>query len=160
MLFYVSDESEFEFPFRAGSQQVVVITWDTRRYKTIQDAIFISMFLLKNPLPYSLEYVNDQRNRWGVSRKQFLSIFKRATYLTYPAREFFLRPQLPLQEVDENIPSGTSILLTRSILPNILLRTKNDKHKQRVFRSSEHNAHTAIPILERTTGIKDKSRLE
>ena len=36
MLFYVSDESEFETPFRAGSQQVVAITseekenYDTR----------------------------------------------------------------------------------------------------------------------------------
>ena len=112
------------------------------------------MLLLKNPLPYALEYAKDQRNRWGVSRKQFLSIFKGATYLTYPAREFFLRPQLPLQEVNENIPSGTSILLTRSILPNILLRTKTDKHKQRVCRGSEHTCTYLYPDLGTNNGHK------
>ena len=44
-----------------------------------------TMLRLRNPFPYSLEYAKDQRNRWGVSRKQFLSIFKVDTYLTYPA---------------------------------------------------------------------------
>ena len=66
-------------------------------------------------------------------------------------------PQLPLQEVNEYIDiwgphfrSRTSILLTRSMLPNILLRTKNDKHKQRVFRCSEHKFAYLTPILRRT----------
>ena len=41
----------------------------------------------KNPL--------SDPHLWGVSRKQFLSIFKWATYLTYPAREFTYAPSYP-----------------------------------------------------------------
>ena len=52
MLFYVSDESEFESPFRAGSQQVVAITseekenHDTRRIFIFDVAIKKSSPLL------------------------------------------------------------------------------------------------------------------
>ena len=72
-----------------------------------------------------------------------------------------IRLQLPLQEVNENIDiwgphfrSRTSILLTQSILPNILLRTKNDKHRQRVFRSSEHKCTYLYPDLGTNNGHK------
>ena len=67
-------------------------------------------------------------------------------YFHLPCKGVHIRPQLPLQEVNQNndiwgphFPSGTSILLNRSIFAiNILLPTKNDKHKQRVFKSSQH----------------------
>ena len=128
------------------------------RYKT--PSLF-SMLQLKNPLPYSLEYTKDQRNRLGVSRKQYSCYFQRGQLPHLPCKGVHIRPQLPLQEVNENIDirgphfrSGTSILLTRSILPEILLRTKNDKHKQRMFRSSEHKCAYLYPDLGKNNGHK------
>ena len=64
------------------------------RYNCMTPSLF-TMLRLQNPLPYSLEYTKDQRNRWGVSRKQFLSIFRLATQLTYPAMEFIYQPSYP-----------------------------------------------------------------
>ena len=77
---------------------------DTRRH------LYFRCLRLKNPLPYTLEYAKDQRNRWGVSRKQFLSIFKGATYLTYPAREFIYAPSYPSRKLTKILTSEGHIL--------------------------------------------------
>ena len=120
------------------------------------------MFWLKDPLPFSLEYAKDQRNRGGVSKKQFLNIFKGVTYLTYPAREFIYAPSYPYKKLTKILTSEGHIfdqqlafyLLEVSCPINILLHTKNDKHKQRVFKSSEHKCAYFYPDLRTNNGHK------
>ena len=61
------------------------------------------MLRLENPLPYSLEYAKAQKNRWKVSGKQFVSIFKRGHLPHLPCKGVHIRTQLPLQELNKNI---------------------------------------------------------
>ena len=78
-----------------AAKETILKTTIVDLMQTEHNRISWGLVIIKNPLPYSLEYAKDQRNRWGVSRKQFLSIFKGATYLTYPAREFIYAPAIP-----------------------------------------------------------------
>ena len=48
----------------------------------------------------------------------------------------------------------TFYLIEVSCPINILLRTKNDKHKQRVFKSSKHKCEYFSPDLETNNGEK------
>ena len=41
----------------------------------------------------------------GVSKKQFLTIFKGASYLTYPAREFIYAPRYPYRKLTKMLTS-------------------------------------------------------
>ena len=133
---------------------------DTRRH------LYFRCLRLKNPLPYSLEYAKVQRNRWGVSRKQFLSIFKGATYLTYPAREFIYAPSYPYRKLTKILTSEGHIFdheLTFYLLevscPIFYFVLKTVSINKEFLEVQNINAHTSIPILGGTTGIKDK-RLE
>ena len=118
------------------------------------------MLLLKNPLPYALEYAKDQRNRWGVSRKQFISICKGATYLTYPAREFVYAPSYPYRKLTKIFHQELAFYLLEVSCPIFYFVLKPISINKECVEVQNINAHTSIPILGRTTGIKDKCRLE
>ena len=71
---------------------------------TIQDTIFIFNVAIKKSSPL-LCRIWDQKNRWKVSGKQIVSIFKGATYITYPAREFIYAPSYPYRKLTKILTS-------------------------------------------------------
>ena len=122
------------------------------------------MLRLKKTSPLLPRICQGPKKLMG-SGQEAISYYFHGGHLPHqPCKGVHIRPQLPLQEVNENVDMwgphfrwGTSILLTRSILPN----TKNDKHKQRVFRSLEHECAYLYPDLGTYNGHKRlKSRLE
>ena len=114
----------------------------------------------KKPEPRNGLNINDLL-RNSLNKQEAISYYFQRGHLPSPTLQgSSYTTQLSLQEVNENISSGTCILLTRSILPNILLRTKNDEHKQRVFRGSEHKCTYLYPDLGTNNGHKGKCRLE
>ena len=144
-----------------------VILFLVQNFASRRKARYHLYFRLKKPLPYFLEYAKDQRNWWGVSRKQFLTIFTRATYLTYPAREFIYAPSYPYRKLTKTLTSEGHIFdqelafhLLEVSCPMFYFVLKTISINKECLEVQNMNAPTSIPILGRTTGIKDKSRLE
>ena len=110
----------------------------------------LSMLWLKNPFPYSLEYPKDQRNWWGVSRKQFLSTFKRATYLTYPAEVSLWKGMRVNSFTNSDDPIRSWRPVTTLVDPSSLTSQVNLPCLYKVHRSFLLRQATIILIISRT----------
>ena len=95
-----------------------------------------------------------------MGRKQFLSNFKGAIYLTYPASEFIYASSYPYRKLTKILTSEGHIFdqelefyLLEVSCPIFYFVLKTISINKECLEVQNINAHTSIPILGRTTGI-------
>ena len=102
----------------------------------------------------------------GSEQEAISSYFQRGHLPHLPCKEVHIRPQLPLQEVNENTSEGPIFdqelvfYLLEVCYPISYFVLKTISTNKECLEVQNINAHTSIPILGRTMDIKDKSQLE
>ena len=140
----------YHFDFFKGLFWFLVQNFASRGKPRNKTPSLLSMLWLKNPFPYSLEYVKDQRNRWGVSRKQFLSILKGATYFTYPAEVSLWKGTRVNSFTDSDDPIRSWRPVTTLVDPSSLTSQVNLPYRYKVHRSFLLRQATISLIISRT----------